>query len=246
MPTNTTVDRLLEMKGKPVHANQEQVGVIDQIFLDEETNRPEWIGLDGGGLFGGKQVLVPLERAQIEQDCIRVPYDKQTITRAPDFSGSRVSQETERRLYENYGLTYSHQASSTGLPQGGQRQRPTNGGETMTRSEEELKVGKREVSGGQMRLRKFVETEPVQADVTLRRETAEIERTPVNKPVAGTEIREQEISVELKREEPVVEKQAVVKEQVRLKKDAETENRQIQGEVRKERIETDKARDQRR
>src|SRR5690606_36828770 len=109
----------------------------------------------------------------------------------------------------------------------------------MTRSEEQLNVGKREVNAGQVRLRKYVDTEPVSADVDLRTETARVERHEVNRPVAGAEIGEQEATMDLHREEPVVHKESVVREEVSLSKDEETERETISDEVRKERIDVD-------
>src|SRR5207237_440464 len=69
---------------------------------------------------------------------------------------------------------YSKQRSRTGLTEGGKR--PATGGgkdkQSVTRSEEEVEVGKRPVEAGSARLRKWVETEPVALDVELQREVA--------------------------------------------------------------------------
>ncbi len=53
---------------------------------------------------------------------------------------------------------------------------------SVSRHEEEIQVGKREVEYGRVRLRKWVETEPVTEEIELRRETAFVERQPVNRP----------------------------------------------------------------
>lgn len=50
----------------------------------------------------------------------------------------------------------------------------------LTRSEEELKIGKREVRAGEVDVRKTVETEHVTRPVTVRREEVTIERRPVS------------------------------------------------------------------
>ena len=108
----------------------------------------------------------------------------------------------------------------------------------MTRSEEELRVGKREVPAGQIHLRKWVETEPVSEDVELRQDTAHVERRPVDRPLAaGEELGEDTVSVPLSKEEPVVEKTARVKEEIDLQKEAETRSQTVTGEVGKERVE---------
>jgi uncharacterized protein (TIGR02271 family) len=115
----------------------------------------------------------------------------------------------------------------------------TEGDLTMTRSEEELRVGKRGVDAGTFRLRKYVETEPVSEQVELRRESVDVERTPVDRPVAGTELGEQEVEVNLHAEEPVVQKNTVAREQVTARKREESETAEVQDELRRERIETE-------
>jgi uncharacterized protein (TIGR02271 family) len=243
--TQMTLERILEFKGKPVLASEgDKIGSVEEIFLDEETQEPEWIGL-GTGFFGMKRVLVPVQGSTFESAAVRVPYAKDKVKGAPDYDDNRVSQETEQRLYEYYGLRYSTRPSSTGLPEGGTPMQGTGGttgrdSQTMTRSEEELRVGKREVPAGQVRMRKFVEEKPVTADVELRKETARIEREPINKPVGpDAGIGEQEIAVNLQREEPVAQEQAVAKEKVRIRKDEEKQKQSVQDTVRKERIEED-------
>ena len=110
----------------------------------------------------------------------------------------------------------------------------------MTRSEEELKIGKRQVPAGQVRLRKWVETEPVSQEVELKREHVSVERVPADRPLDSTdEIGEDEVTMNLMREEPVVEKTARVKEEIGLNKDEESRTERVTGEVRKERVDTD-------
>lgn len=107
----------------------------------------------------------------------------------------------------------------------------------MTRHEEELVVGKRAVPAGRVRLRKWVETEPVAVDVHLQRETAHVRREPIDQPVEGVQVGEEEIEVELAAEEPIVEKQTVAKERLVVEKDITTERATVEDELRKERIE---------
>jgi uncharacterized protein (TIGR02271 family) len=116
--------------------------------------------------------------------------------------------------------------------------------EAMTRSEEELAVGKRTRERGRVRLRKYVVTEQVTQTVPVRREEVRIEREPitegnVEEAMSGPAISEAEHEVVLHEEEPVVEKRAVPKERVRLAKEATTDEEQVSEEIRKERIEAE-------
>lgn len=244
MQDETTMNHVLELRGAPVYAEgDDQIGSVEEIFLDDETRKPEWIGI-GTGFFGTKRVLVPVENAQIDGDAVRVPYSKDQVQQAPDVDGDEISQSLEAELYSYYGLGYSEQRSDSGLPEGGA---PSGGGDmaedlSVTRSEEELAVGKRDVETGRVRLRKWVETEPVEMDVALQRETAQVRTEEINQPVSGVELGEQEIEVPLRGEEAVVEKQTVARERVSIDKDVQTEHAAVSDEVRKERVEVDESR----
>jgi len=246
MQSEMTLDRLTEMQGQAVYSvDGDKIGSVDEIFYDEATRQPEWLGI-GGGFFGSKRVLVPIQTAQARDDGLSVPYSKSQVKDSPDIDGDEISEETERELYAYYGLSASDRRSDSTYADAGQTgYAGTSGRDTtaregdMIRSEEELRVGKRETEAGSVRLRKWVETEPVQANVDLRRETVHVEREAIDQPVSGAQIGEDSVEVRLSREEAVVEKQAVAKERISLDKDVETESRTISDEVRKERVEVE-------
>src|SRR5690606_17591321 len=155
-----------------------------------------WLGVKSGGLLGSKHVVVPIEGANRFEDGIQVMYSKDVIKDAPEVEQDEISYEQEAEIYRHYGLS-AHSPSDTTRPsdtgemdRGSTRDIEHRGRDDeahMTRSEEQLNVGKRETNAGQVRLRKYVETEPVSADVDLRTETARVERHEVNQPVAGAE-----------------------------------------------------------
>ena len=240
MQQELTLDRLEQMRGAPVSDRAgDKIGKVEEIFYDEDTNRPEWIGI-GTGFFGTKRVLVPVAGASASDDGFAVAYDKDQVKDSPDVDADEISQETEQELHAYYGLEYSERRSDTGLPEGGTEPRGRIREEgTVTRSEEELEVGKRDVDAGRARLRKRVETEPVQMDVDLHRETARVTRERIDEPTSGAEIDEDEVEVRLRAEEPMVSKQTVAKERVGLEKDVEVERRTVADEVRKERVEVE-------
>jgi uncharacterized protein (TIGR02271 family) len=248
MADNVTLDNLRKLQGRPVYDSQhEKIGDVKEFFLDDATRNPEWIGIGSGGFFGSKQHLVPVEGARFEGDGITVGYTKDQINKTPDIKGDEVTIDQERELYQSYGMKYTQQSSPTGLGQGAQQ--PLSGGadtqtrpsqqqrtsDSMTRSEEEMRVGKRAVPAGTVRLRKWVETDPVSEDVQLRRERATIERTPAT-GTGGEITGEQEMEVELFEEEPVVEKRAVPKEELSLGKETEMHEETVQEQLRRERI----------
>jgi uncharacterized protein (TIGR02271 family) len=116
--------------------------------------------------------------------------------------------------------------------------------EAMTRSKEELRVGTETRETGRARLRKHVVTENVSQTVPLRHEEVRVEREPItdaNRDAAtsGPAISEEEHEVVLTEERPVVEKEAVPVERVRLDKETVTEQQSVEGQVREERIEVE-------
>jgi uncharacterized protein (TIGR02271 family) len=246
MPGTMTTNELMAAQGTAVYASDgKKIGSVDEIFVDEQTGEPEWIGL-GAGLLGTKRVLVPVAGAELREDALYVPYSKEQVKGTPDIDSDEISQETEAQLYGHYGLDYSERRSETGLPEGAspmragaETRRGTAGEADVVRTEEELRVGKRETEAGRARLRKWVETEPVETDVELRRERARVTREPIDQPVSGAEIGDEDIEVPLRQEEAVVQKEAVAKERIGLEKDVEAGRETVSDEVRKERVEVE-------
>ncbi|HYP48204.1 MAG TPA: PRC and DUF2382 domain-containing protein [Thermoleophilaceae bacterium] len=236
-----------------VDSNGDKIGTIDEIYMDAETGKPEWLAVKTG-LLGSKLSFVPVAGASDGGGEVRVRDDKQQVKDAPNADADgELSQDEEARLYSHYGLEYSESRSDSGLPEGqGRTDSGTVGHDTsgpttddaMTRSEEELRVGKTQRERGRARLRKYVVTEQVQQTVPVQREEVRIEREPitdanVDAATSGPAISEEEHEVTLHEEEVVVDKRAVPKERVRLDKETVTEDKVVSEEVRKERIETD-------
>jgi uncharacterized protein (TIGR02271 family) len=114
----------------------------------------------------------------------------------------------------------------------------------MTRSEERLNVGTERQAAGRARLRKYVVTENVTQTVPVQHEEVRLEREPItqgnrDEALRGPGISEAEHEVVLHEERPVVEKETVPVERVRLDTETVTDEVTVDEEVRKERIETD-------
>ncbi|HEX7201237.1 MAG TPA: PRC and DUF2382 domain-containing protein [Arthrobacter sp.] len=123
--------------------------------------------------------------------------------------------------------------------------------DAMTRSEERLHVGTEREATGRVRLRKYVTTENVTKTVPVQREEVRLEREPITDAnrgaaMSGPDISEEEHEVTLHEERPVVQKEAVPVERVRLDKDVVQDDVTVNEEVRKERIEADGVDDDRR
>ena len=148
----------------------------------------------------------------------------------------------ERELFSHYDLGYESDVDAP-AGNGHDTSGPTTD-DAMTRSEEELRVGTERRESGRARLRKYVVTETEQRTVPVRREEVRVEREPVtegnvDQALDGPEISEEEHEVVLHEERPVVEKEVVAKERVRLTAEERTDEETVSEDLRKERIETD-------
>src|ERR687892_962310 len=108
------------------------------------------------------------------------------------------------------------------------------------RIEEELRAGTREREAGAMRVRKRVRTDREQISVPTRHEEVSVERVPVEgREASEAEIGEDEVTMPVTEEEVVVEKRPVVKEEIRVRKEAVQDEEVVEEDVRKEEVDVD-------
>ena len=110
--------------------------------------------------------------------------------------------------------------------------------------EERLRVGKREVNRGSVRVRSYIVEEPVHEEVRLREEHVNVERRPVNEParpvVKGSPedlLQERTIEVSETAEQAVVGKEARVTEQVVVGKSVDERVETVDDTVRRTEVE---------
>jgi uncharacterized protein (TIGR02271 family) len=235
-PHMPDVDTVRSWQGATmVDREGDRIGAIEAIYVDDQTGQPEW-ALVNTGLFGTRASFVPIAQATGHGDQVQVPYAKQLVNDAPNLDpDGHLSEPEEHELWRHYGL-------EDGDPQAGRA--ASAGGDAMTRSEEELRVGTQTRERGRARLRKYVVTEAQQVTVPVQREEVRVEREPITDAnlgaaTDGPAISEEEHEVTLREEEVVVDKRAVPKERVRLGTETVTDQRQVAEEVRKEQIEVE-------
>ena len=99
MGTYTREDVLSWRDRDLIDNDGDKIGSIDEIYLDRETEQPEWAVVTTG-LFGTKRTFVPLSDAQPLEDGVRVPFEKATVKDAPRIDpDGELSHEEERALY---------------------------------------------------------------------------------------------------------------------------------------------------
>jgi uncharacterized protein (TIGR02271 family) len=108
--------------------------------------------------------------------------------------------------------------------------------------EERLNVGKRVVEQGHVRVRVYTVEHPVQEGVTLREQRVAVERRPVDRPassVPGEAFKDRTIDVTTHREEPVIAKEARVKEEVVVRQEADQRTETVRDTVRHTEVEVE-------
>jgi uncharacterized protein (TIGR02271 family) len=257
-----TTDQIQGLTGKVYSHNSDKIGSIGQIYVDDSTGTPNWVTVKTG-LFGSAETFVPLDGARADGDDLYVDFAEDKIKDAPrvDPDGS-ITPAEEEELYTYYGLSDSNanryatdrDASDRDVTATGQQapvaghddrtgtsdRRAEGDDNAMTRSEERVSVGTASRETGRARLRKYVTTDTVTETVPVRHEEVTLERQPITDTdaVAGAgQISEEEHEIVLHEEVPVVDKDVVAVEQVKLGKETVTEDVTVSEDVRKEQIE---------
>ena len=107
--------------------------------------------------------------------------------------------------------------------------------------EEQIKVGKRQVSGGSVKVRSYVVETPISEKISLRSESVNVERRPADRAAAIGEdaFRERTIEVRATSEEAVVSKTARVTGEVVVTKDSKTRTETVQDKVRRTEVDVE-------
>ncbi len=171
-----------------------------------------------------------------------VPYGGETVTATGGPVGDRG-----QAGYAEAGRSTGEAAEYASTERGSGRDvSGPNTDDAMTRSEERLRVGTERVETGRARLRKFVVTENVTQTVPVSHEEIRVEREPitdanVDAAMDGPAISEEEHEVVLHSERPVVAKETVPVERVRVDTETVTGQETVSDDVRKEQIDLNEA-----
>ena len=141
------------LTGAPVHGSDgSKLGKVDAVYLDDDTDQPEWVSVKSGLFSGGHVSIVPLSKADWDGESLTVPYDKDMIQAAPHHDPDvALSPSDEDDLYRHYGMTGTGRSAVSDdrrdrSADAGVEGRDTSGPTTdqaMTRSEEQLRLGRR-------------------------------------------------------------------------------------------------------
>lgn len=215
-----------------------KIGSVGQVWADA-AGEPTWVSVKTE-VVGHHESMAPLQAARLQEGRLRVPYDKATVRSAPSVetgTDEPLGADQLAQLYRHYQL---QQQGAVRQPEQPPPRMP--GAPELTRSEERLRVGTESEPAGTARLRKHVVTENVHTTVPVAHEEVSVVHEPITaanpadvRPGIGAEQRE----MELHAEHPVVIKEQVPVERVRLTKDEVVEEQPVNAQVRREQVDAD-------
>ena len=101
-----------------VDRDSNKIGEVVDIYLDNETDRPDW-AVVRTGLFGMRSTFVPLAEAREVGDELQVPHQRLQVKQAPNIEpDGQLSAAEEAELYRHYGLDYDSVTLDSGAPAG--------------------------------------------------------------------------------------------------------------------------------
>lgn len=235
LPDYEVADDSPDVRGWNVLASDHrQVGTVDDLLVDTAEMKARYLVVDlndgaspaaGNGARSGDRILIPAGSTRVNEESheVQIGISSADVTSLPGFTGSIP--ERNDRLFGDGSADYGR--------------RDADGEHRITRSAEELSLGRREVPAGEVRVRKHVDTERVREPVSRLREEVRVEHRPASGS-ARTDIREDEIRVPLTEEEVIVEKRPVAKEEVVITKEQVEDTDTIEEDLRKERIDVER------
>lgn len=223
-----------------------KVGKVTDLYLDDDSNEPQWVAVKSASLFGSKTYLAPITSASESDEGLQFNVTQDYMKDAPliDIDGD-ISAEEEATLRQYYAGSDSD--TDTDTVDAGDDGRDTSGPQTddaMTRSEEQLNINKEVHQTGVARLKKYVVTEQVHTTVPVQKEVVTLEREPItdenrDASMNGAELSEEEHEMTLSEERVVVSKETVPVERVTLKKNIVNDDVEVNDSVQKEKIDLD-------
>lgn len=229
-------------------SNGDKIGTVGHVFGDP-SGAPAWASVKTG-MFGAKESMVPLADADMRKGRLVVPFNKSQVKDAPRVDGSSdeplVASDFDQ-LYDYYGPRRGESVQSTQTTTGASGYTAADvieehgtADDVLTRSEERLMVGTERERIGVAHLRKYVVMEEQSTTVPISHDEVRLVREPITDPNwatthGGADLTD--IEVELFAERPVLNKESVPVEVVRMVKETVTEQQTVRGEVRKEHIE---------
>ncbi|BAZ09076.1 hypothetical protein NIES4071_08820 [Calothrix sp. NIES-4071] len=243
-------------------ATNEKVGTVHDILVDEASGRFRYLVVDTGFWIFGKKVLLPVGRADIHytdkivyakgltkeqvedlpnyDELEEIGYDYEEQVRNVYRGSVASSSLTQPAAYDRGTYNYEQDSSLYDIPETDSQ----SDGQSLKLYEERLIANKQRRKTGEVSIGKHVETETARVAIPVEKERVVIERTsPTSTKAASAPanaFRSGEVArMEIYEEKADIHKEAVVKEEVRVKKVVDTETLEASEQLRREELDID-------
>lgn len=254
-----------DLKNYSVYAvGDDKVGSVSDILVDEQTGKLRYFVVDTGFWVFGKKVLLPVGMATIDRNDNRIyakTLSKDQVENLPDFNDletvdydyeervrgvyrpaaatsatTHTSAKTQPASYDRSTYNYEQEPSLYNISE--------RDNQTLKLYEERLVANKQRQKTGEVSIGKHVETETARVAVPIEKERVVIERTtPTNATASdprNANFREGEYArVDVYEETPDIHKEAVVREEVTVRKVVERDTVTAQEQIRREELDID-------
>jgi uncharacterized protein (TIGR02271 family) len=254
-----------DIKSFDVYAHaDDKVGSVYDVLVDEQTGKLRYFVVDTGFWVFGKKVLLPVGLANVDYNDRRIYVNglsKEQIESLPNYDNlERVDYDYEEQVrgtyrpmvasaapaapaadltqptYDRNTYDYEHEPSLYNVSD--------RDNQNLKLYEERLIADKQRRKTGEVAIGKHIETETARVAVPVEKERVVIERTtPTNtRPVnpGEADFREGEVArMEIYEETPDIHKEAVVREEVRVKKVVDHETAEATETIRREELDVD-------
>lgn len=251
----TVADGDPDVRGWEVLASDgRKIGEVDELLVDPTAMKVRYLDVDVDDDLitadDDRHVLIPIGYARLHEDDDQVFVDtlKSTdLAGLPAYRHEALTREYETDLRTRFDKTYkadttpdkdfyAHESYDQDRFFGSRR--GTEDEKRVTLSEEQLAIGKAEHRAGSVEVDKDVETRHVRENVPVRHEEVVVERRPASAGMsAKPRIEEDEVRVPVTEEELVVDKRAVPKEELVVRKQEVVENETVEADLRREKAE---------
>lgn len=233
---------------------------VRYIILQVKKNKD--IGLDER-----RKVLIPIGTAELDKDDDNVILPNMTVSQLnsiPEYNHNMLNRDMETKTFNTVtgGAAvaagndfYNHEVfNDRNLYKNRQNRTADTDNDSIIRNEnrnaettipvikENFEVGKREEETGGIRIHKRVVDQPVEQKVNLREEHVKVDRKNVDRPATDADFdhsKDQDIEIREHSEVPVVNKEARVVEEVRVKKEVTQRDETVKGSVRNTEVHVD-------
>lgn len=247
--------------------DDDKIGSVKNIMVDE-AGRFRYLVVDTGFWIFGKQVLLPVGRARIDSSDRRVyavGLTKEQAQNLPEFSEDLdIDRDYEERVTGVYSTETMGTATQLGTASASMpnvapetrdhdiyQQKPDlfdmsdRDHQSLKLYEERLVANKQRHKTGEVSIGKHVETETQNVAVPVEKEQVVIERKTAEnagQPVAPGEadFRDQEVArMDVYEEKPEIHKEAVLREEVNIRKEVERDTVNASEQIRREELDID-------